>query len=142
MKKMTLAFMALTSTALLTGCQTTSSPQVVLPSTPPLSAEILEQTASSCQKELERLKSRGPYVPEERKKEYETVMDLAERDCKALTETLIRLKAATHQEQSFRQNVQHAEATMLPGTVVTESNSHDNAALQQTGGEISAEPLR
>ncbi len=142
MKKTTIALMALTSTALLTGCQTTSSPRVVLPSTPPLSAEVLEQTASSCQKELERLKSRSPYVPEERKKEYEAVMDLAERDCKELTETLARLKAATHQEQSFRQNVQHAEATMLPGTVVAEPDNRYENTSQQTSGEISAEPLR
>ena len=142
MKIANLALAALTSTALLTGCQTTSSPKVVLPSTPPLSADVLEQTASSCQKEIERLQSRSPYVPQERRKEYETVMDLAKKNCEEMTETLGRLKAATHQEQSFRQNVQHAEATMLPGTVVaTPGTSYDNPS-QQTGGEISAEPLR
>ena len=142
MKTMNLALMAVASAALLTGCQTTSSPKVVLPSTPPLSAEILEQTAGSCQKELERLKSRSPYVPTERKKEYETVLDLAERNCTEMTETLGRLKAATHQEQSFRQNVQHAEATILPGTIVAEPNSRYENPSQPTEGEISAEPLR
>lgn len=142
MKILPMAFMTLMPTVLLVGCNTTSSPRVVLPSTPPLSAEILEQTASSCQKEVERLESRSPYVPKERKKEFETVLDLARRNCEDMTETLGRLKAATHQEQSFRQNVQHAEATMLPGTVVAEPNTQYNDTSMQTGGEISAEPLR
>ncbi len=141
MKIVNIAFISLTSAAFLAGC-TTSSPRVVLPSTPPLSAEVLEQTASSCQKEVERLESRSPYVPKERKKEFETVLDLARRNCDDMAETLGRLKAATHQEQSFRQNIQHAESTMLPGTVVTEPNTQYNDTSMQTGGEISAEPLR
>ena len=129
------------STLVLTGCQHSSSPRVVLPSTPPLSAEVLEQTASSCQKEIERLKSRSPYVPEERKKEYEAVMSLAEKDCGYIVDTLVRLKGATHKEQSLRQNLNHAEATMLPGTVVSEPNAKEDPS-QQTSGEISMEPLR
>lgn len=133
---------ALTSTVLLVGCHT-SSPRVVLPSTPPLSADILEQTAGSCEKETERLRSRSAYVPDERKKEYNAVMDLAEKNCKEIVETLTRLKAATHQEQSFRQNIQHAESTMLPGTVVSEPSSSSSTVSDSvnSSGEISAEPL-
>ena len=142
MKTLNMAFIALTSTAFLAGCNTTSSPRVVLPSTPPLSAEVLEQTAGSCQKEIERIESRSPYVPKERKKEFETVLDLAHKNCDEMSETLGRLKAATHQEQSFRQNVQHAESTMLPGTIVAEPNTQYHDTSLQTGGEISAEPLR
>lgn len=132
---------AFAAVAILGGCQTTSSPRVVLPTTPPLSAEVLEQTATSCQKEMERLRSRSPYVPEERKKEFETVLDLAERNCDEMTETLGRLKAATHQEQSFRENVKHAESTMLPGTVVAEPHT-SSLNDSNISGEISAEPLR
>ena len=145
MKTLNIAFITLASTAFLSGCNTTSSPRVVLPSTPPLSAEVLEQTAGSCQKEVERLESRSPYVPKERKKEFNTVLDLARKNCEEMTETLGRLKAATHQEQSFRQNVQHADSTMLPGTVVSEPRAQTtqyNDTSMQTDGEISAEPLR
>ena len=130
----------------LAGCNHifSNSPKVVLPSTPPLSAEVLEQTASTCQKEIERLHSRRPYVPKERKKEFETVLSIAEDTCSDMVDTLSRLKAATHQEQSFRQNVQHAEATMLPGTVISEStHSFDQSASHSSSGsDISAEPLR
>jgi hypothetical protein len=52
------------------------------------------------------------------------------------------LKAATHQEQSFRQNIQHAESTMLPGTVVADPNSRNQDPSPSLGGEISAEPLQ
>ena len=134
-------FSSLVAVLAVTGCKHTSSPRVVLPSTPPLSAEVLEQTAASCQKEIERLSGRAPYVPQERKKEYETVMNLAEKDCKYIVDTLSRLKGATHKEQSLRQNLNHAEATMLPGTVVNPANAKDDPTTQ-TSGEISMEPLR
>lgn len=120
-----------------------SSPKVILPSTPPLSAEVLEQTTQTCQKEIERLQSRRPYVPKERQREFETVMRLAEDNCSKMQETLARLKAATHQEQSFRQNVHHAESTMLPGTIVSDApNAFDQPAHNLGSNDISAEPLR
>ena len=136
-----IGILGLASLAVLSGCNTTSSPRVVLPSTPPLAADILEQVASSCQKDIERLKSRNPYVPMERKKEYETVLKLAEKDCSELQKTLAQLKGATHCEQSLRQNIQHTEATMLPGTLVSEPNAKMDPS-QKTSGEISMEPLR
>lgn len=140
MKNVIVTAGVLSAFAFVAGCKH-SSPRVVLPSTPPLSAEILEQTASSCQKDIDRLKSRSPYVPEERKKEYDTVMSLAEKDCKYMVDTLSRLKGATHKEQSLRQNINHAEATMLPGTLVNEPNTKDDFS-QKTSGDISMEPLR
>jgi hypothetical protein len=130
----------------LAGCNHifSNSPKVVLPSTPPLSAEVLEQTAGTCQKEIERLHSRRPYVPKERKKEFETVLGIAEDTCADMVDTLSRLKAATHQEQSFRQNVQHAEATMLPGTVISDTAQgfDSSTAHHSSGNDIAAEPLR
>lgn len=139
--RVTYIWAGLLSALSLVGCKQSSSPRVILPSTPPLSAEVLEQTASTCQKELERLRSRSPYVPEERKKEYDAVMNLAEKDCSYIVDTLSRLKAATHKEQSLRQNLNHAEATMLPGTLVSEPDAKDDP-LQKTSGDIAMEPLK
>lgn len=122
-----------------------SGPKVVLPATPPLSAEVLEQTVGSCMKEVENLKSRAPYVPEERRKEYETVLALAEDNCTDMQETLSRLKRATHQEQSYRQNIEHVKATMLPGTVITESTTTSETTFDtqsRFGKDVTNEPLR
>ena len=135
---------SLLALAALAGCNTltSNSPKVVLPSTPPLSAEVLEQAAKTCQKEVERLESRRPYAPKERQKEFNTVLNLAESNCSDMVDTLGKLKAATHQEQSFRQNIQHAEAILLPGTVVTEQGVNYDRPAQKSGGVISEEPLR
>jgi len=147
MMKIKISVVGLLSLGLLSGCNTwdSSDTRVVLPSTPPLSAAVLEQTAGKCLANVQKINARKAYIPQERREEFETVMGLAENNCDKMVETLNRLKAATHQEQSFRQNCSHAESIMLPGTVVTEaaSSGFDNPAVSPVPieGEISSEPL-
>lgn len=115
---------ALFSTLLLGGCNPfKSSPKVVLPDTQPIEASRLASTARVCKKEIEDLESRSAYVPKERQKEFDTVVSMASDTCNELAETFERMKSATHQEQTYHQNVQHAKATMLEGRVVSDDDS-------------------
>lgn len=143
------SFMSVATLLSMAGCSLwDSNSKVVFPATPPLSAETLEQTATSCPKEIERLKSRKAYVPEERQKEYKAVVNLAENYCDEMVETLQRLKSATYQEQSYRQNLQHAEAAMVAGAVPANESSPPTEAFDQPAqqpadqGEIFSEPLK
>ena len=97
--------------------------KVVLPSTPPLSTEIVEQTANSCHKEIEYLRSKSPYVHKERQEEFYTVIKIAKKACNQITDTLNQLKSSTHNEQILRQSIEHAKNTMVPGAVLSNQNT-------------------
>ncbi len=114
--------------------------KVVLPSTPPLSAEVVEQTANSCQKEIEYLKSKSPYVPKERREEFYTVIKIAQKACTQITDTLSKLRSATHNEQILRQSIEHAKNTMVPGAIVSDQNTLSKTNKPLADG-IESEPL-
>jgi hypothetical protein len=140
----------------LGGCDSVSHwmghKEVVLPSTPPLSTSALGDAAKTCKKKVEQLSNRKEYVPEERRKEFTMLLDLAEDNCNEMVETYERLKAATHQAESFRQNISHAESTVAkrfappPQTEMSSNNAlnFDDAPqdLDFNDGEIFTEPLK
>jgi hypothetical protein len=119
---------------LLGGCSTVKrafrSNDVTLPPAPMIPHQSLEATATSCQKELDKLRPKFGYVPEERRGEFDSVLDIAEDMCKSLQETHDRLKSAAYQEQSYRQNMQHAQGMLVPGARVASS---EEAPLSEAG---------
>jgi hypothetical protein len=128
--------MASAMTLLLAGCSAFQKEnRVIIPAAPPLPADALERIAGSCRKDIDRVNGRLPYVPEERRKEFKTMMDLAEDTCDSMVETLERLKAAARQEQTLKQSLQHAESTIA-------QDARDTGTMDPgANNPVSSEPI-
>jgi len=108
------------STVALAGCNTLDSARskkVIIPTAPPLATDLLLEAAATCKKEVEGLKRQSAHVPGERRKEFITVLDLADDNCQEIVETLDRLRAATYHKQSFSNSIKHAQSCVVQGVI-------------------------
>jgi hypothetical protein len=138
------------SLLLLSGCNKMghwgSTEEVVLPESPPLEAQELQSVAENCRKNIEGLETRRPYVPKERRSEFNTVLGIATDNCHDLESTFTRLKQATYQKEAFAQNIQHAESTIINqkklANGIEEGSLSDFAEFEQDDhSEIDLKPL-
>lgn len=132
-----ISFLILICGALLSGCQSVSrvfsgSKRVTLPSTPIISTESLGQVAGQCQKAIDQLRSKEDYVYEARRKEFDSLLSIAEENCDELVTTHDRMKSAGLQEQGYRQNIQYAQS-LIVGVPASPANAGDPESFQGNG---------
>ena len=109
---------------LLTGCETLnlSGRKIIFPETPPIPIDQLKDSASSCQKDIQDLVEKRSHIPKSRRDEFDNVITMSDENCEKLENIYNQMKVAPFFNQALKQNLQHAQSIIIPGTRVIEDS--------------------
>ncbi len=113
----------------------------VLPSTPPLSSDVLQQLASNCRTRVDDLWSKRTLVSQTGQKDFSIAMGRASRLCDLFQDYINDLRKATEHEHRYQEALQQAQAVLGGQQVTASSVPYEPAPTVETESSIQTVPL-